>query len=201
MLAKPAVFLDRDGVLNVEMGHIRNLDDLRLIPGAARAVRQLNDCNIFCCLVTNQAGAARGLFSLDHINALNQRLCDLLDAEAGAKLDALYACRYLSAPAGGKNPELTCWSTWRKPNTGMLVAAAWECDLDLKRSIVVGDKATDIDMANNVGAKGVLVRTGYGEDILSGDYQHHAYPAYVAQDLADAVEWIVPVVAGSSVPG
>jgi D-glycero-D-manno-heptose 1,7-bisphosphate phosphatase len=188
---KPAIFLDRDGVLNIEMGHIRNLNDLKLIPGAAQAVRKLNDHHLFCCLITNQAGAARGLFPIEHINALNQRLCNLLAAEAGAKLDALYACRYLSKPAGGKHPALTRWSTWRKPNTGMLVAAAWEHDLDLKRSIMVGDKATDIDMANNVGAQGVLVRTGYGEDILSGNYQHHAYPAYIARDLAEAVSWIL----------
>ncbi|MDY7013179.1 MAG: HAD family hydrolase [Cyanobacteriota bacterium] len=191
MVAKPAVFLDRDGVLNVERGHIRNLNDLKLIPGAAQAVRRLNDRHLFCCLITNQAGAARGLFPIEHINALNQHLCDLLEAEAGAKLDALYACRYLSAPAGGKHPELTRWSTWRKPNTGMLVAAAWEWNLDLKRSMMVGDKATDIDMANNVGARGILVRTGYGEDILSGDHQHHAYPAYIARDLTEAADWIL----------
>lgn len=188
--AKPAVFLDRDGVLNQEIGYIKKLEDLILIPGAAQAVRRLNEANIFCCLVTNQAGAARGFYPLEHVLNLNQRLCDLLEAEAGAKLDALYYCRYLSAPAGGKNPELTRWSTWRKPNTGMLVAAAWKYDLDLKGSVVVGDKATDIDLANNVGAKGILVQTGYGKEILRGEYQHRAYPDYVGTDLNRAVDWI-----------
>ncbi|MGD2184210.1 D-glycero-alpha-D-manno-heptose-1,7-bisphosphate 7-phosphatase [Lusitaniella coriacea] len=188
--AKPAVFLDRDGVLNREIGYIKKLEDLTLISGAAKAVRRLNEANIFCCLVTNQAGAARGFYPLEHVLDLNQRLCDLLEAEAGAKLDALYYCRYLSAPAGGKTPELTRWSTWRKPNTGMLVAAAWEYNLDLKRSVVVGDKATDIDLANNVGAKGILVQTGYGKEILKGEYQHRAHPDYVAADLTQAVDWI-----------
>jgi D-glycero-D-manno-heptose 1,7-bisphosphate phosphatase len=190
-VGRPAVFLDRDGVLNVEAGYIRKLEDLNLIPGVAQAVRYLNDLNVFCCLVTNQAGAARGYYGLDHIAALNQRLCRLLDAEAGAKLNAIYSCHSLSPPAGGKTPELSYWSTWRKPNTGMLVAAAWEYDLDLKCSYMVGDKATDIDMANNAGAKGILVKTGYGQQVLSGDYQHHAYPAYIADNLVAAVEWLV----------
>jgi D-glycero-D-manno-heptose 1,7-bisphosphate phosphatase len=190
-VAKPAIFLDRDGVLNQEVGYIYQLEDLNLIPGVAQAVRRLNDLNLFCCLVTNQAGAARGYYPLDHITALNNRLCRLLHEEAGAKLNAVYSCHTLSPPAGGKNPEFARWSTWRKPNTGMLVAAAWEYDLDLSQSYMVGDKSTDVDMANNVGAKGILVKTGYGKRVLTGDYQHHADPVYIAADLVDAVEWIV----------
>ncbi|MEG4802346.1 HAD family hydrolase [Microcoleus sp. ARI1-B5] len=188
---KRAVFLDRDGVLNIEVGYIHKVEDLHLIPGIAQAVRRLNDQQIFCCLVSNQSGPARGYNPISHIEALHKRLCQLLENEAGAKLDALYYCPYLSAAQGGTNPEFTRYSTWRKPNTGMLVAAAWEHDLDLPNSFMVGDKATDVDMAHNAGCTGILVQTGYGESVLSGEYQHHTKPDFIAANLVTAVEWIL----------
>ena len=190
-MARPAVFLDRDGVLNVEAGYIHQVEDLHLISGAAVAVRQLNDQQLFCCLVSNQSGPARGYYTADHVEALHQRLCQLLQAEADAHLDALYYCPYLSPQAGGTKLEFTRWSTWRKPNTGMLVAAAWEHELDLSQSFMVGDKATDVDMAHNAGCTGILVQTGYGEEVLTGKYQHHTRPNYVAVDLPAAVKWIL----------
>lgn len=190
-MAKAAVFLDRDGVLNVEVGYIHNVEDLQLMPGAAQAVRKLNDYGIFCCLVSNQAGPARGYYPASHVDSLHERLCRLLADEAGAHLDALYYCPYLSPTAGGVHPDYTCWSTWRKPNTGMLVAAAWDHDLDLRSSFMVGDKATDIDLAHNAGLKGILVESGYGQQVLSGDYQHHTRPDHIAHTLVEAVDWIL----------
>lgn len=189
-MAKPAVFLDRDGVLNVEAGYIHRVEDLHLIEGVAEAVRQLNERQMFCCLVSNQSGPARGYYPNSHVEALHERLCQLLQQQAGARLDALLYCPYLSPPEGGVEPEFTRWTTWRKPNTGMLVAAAWEHDLDLKRSFMVGDKATDVDMAHNAGCVGILVQTGYGDSVLSGKYQHHTKPDYIAADLPAAVDWI-----------
>jgi D-glycero-D-manno-heptose 1,7-bisphosphate phosphatase len=190
-MARSAVFLDRDGVLNIEAGYIHCVEDLHLVPGAAKAVRELNDRHLFCCLVSNQSGPARGYYPDSHVRALHDRLCALLAAEAGAKLDALYYCPHLSPPEGGVIPEFTAWTTWRKPNTGMLVAAAWEHDLNLQHSFMVGDKATDIDMAHNAGCTGVLVQTGFGDRVLSGDYQHHTQPDYIATDLPAAVNWIL----------
>jgi len=189
-VAKPAVFLDRDGVLNIEAGYLYRVEDLQLIPGAAQAVRRLNQQNLFCTLVSNQSGPARSYYGADHVEALHQRLVQLLQTEANAHLDALYYCPYLSPQSGGTNPEFTRWSTWRKPNTGMLVAAAWEHDLDLRQSFMVGDKATDVDMAHNAGCTGILVQTGFGQDVLSGKYQHHTQPDFIAADLSVAVDWI-----------
>lgn len=189
-MAKPAVFLDRDGVLNIEAGYLYRVEDLQLIPGAAQAVRQLNDQNLFCTLVSNQSGPARSYYGADHVDALHRRLVQLLQIEADAHLDALYYCPFLSPESGGINPDFTRWSTWRKPNTGMLVAAAWEHDLDLRQSFMVGDKATDVDMAHNAGCTGILVQTGFGQDVLSGKYQHHTQPDFIAADLSVAVDWI-----------
>lgn len=185
------MFLDRDGVLNEEAGYIHNVEDLHLIAGTAGAVRRLNEREIFCCLISNQSGPARGYYPASHVDALHERLSRLLAKEAGAKLDALLYCPYLSPPAGGTDPEFGRWSAWRKPNTGMLVAAAWKYDLDLKRSFVVGDKATDVDLAHNAGAMGILVQTGYGKEVVAGTYQHHTQPDRVAANLSEAVDWIL----------
>jgi D-glycero-D-manno-heptose 1,7-bisphosphate phosphatase len=189
-VAKPAVFLDRDGVLNQEVGYIYQVEDLHLIPGVAKAVRMLNDWGLFACLVSNQSGPARQYYPLSHVDALHDRLCHLLYKEAAAKLDALYYCPHLSPPEGGIDPQLAYWTTWRKPNTGMLVAAAWEHDLDLSQSFMIGDKATDIDLAHNAGCTGILVQTGYGDRILRGQYQHLTHPDYIAATLPDAITWI-----------
>ena len=189
-MSQRAVFLDRDGVLNIEAGYIYRVEDLQLVPGVAQAVRQFNDQGLFCCLVSNQSGPARGYYPQSHVDALHDRLCDLLEHEANARLDALHYCPDLSPMEGGIVPEFTRWTTWRKPNTGMLVAAAWKYDLDICRSFMVGDKATDIDLAHNAGCTGILVQTGYGDRVLSGDYQHKTRPDYVARDLPDAADWI-----------
>ena len=189
-MSQRAVFLDRDGVLNIEAGYIYRVEDLHLVPGVAQAVRQLNDQGLFCCLVSNQSGPARGYYPQGHVDALHDRLCYLLEHEANARLDALHYCPDLSPMEGGIVPEFTRWTTWRKPNTGMLVAAAWKYDLDIRRSFMVGDKATDIDLAHNAGCTGILVQTGYGDRVLSGDYQHKTQPDYIARDLADAADWI-----------
>lgn len=189
-MARSAVFLDRDGVLNEEAGYLYRVEDLRLIGGVAAAVRRLNDAQIFCCLVSNQSGPARGYYDDRHVEALHDRLSDLLRTEAGAKLDAIYFCPTLSPPEGGTTFPFAAWSTWRKPNTGMLVAAAWTHDLDLSRSFMIGDKATDIDLAHNAGCVGILVQTGFGDRVLTGTYQHPTQPDYVATDLSQAIEWI-----------
>ncbi len=190
-MTRPAVFLDRDGVLNEEAGYLYRVEDLRLIQGVAAAVRRLNDRQIFCCLVSNQSGPARGYYSDSHVETLHDRLAHLLQVEAGAKLDAVYFCPTLSPPEGGIVSPFDRWSTWRKPNTGMLVAAAWTHDLDLSRSFMIGDKATDIDLAHNAGCTGILVQTGFGDRVLTGTYQPVTQPDYVAADLSEAIDWIL----------
>lgn len=190
-MLRPAVFLDRDGVLNQERGYLRSVSELELIPGAAQAVRALNARGLFTVLVSNQSGPARGYYSSAHVEALHARLEQLLQEQAGARLDVLYFCPSLSPPEGGTALEHTYWSTWRKPNTGMLVAAAWQHDLDLARSYMVGDKATDVDLARNAGCRAVMVRTGFGEQVLEGRYQYAARPDYLAGDLWAAAGWIL----------
>lgn len=188
---RQAVFLDRDGVLNQERGYLYAVTDLELISGVAGAVRRLNEAGLFTVLVSNQSGPARGFYPVTHVDALHTRLRGLLVAEADARLDAELFCPTLGPDEGGTQVDFACWSAWRKPNTGMLIAAAWRYGLALSDSFMVGDKATDVDLARNAGCRAVLVETGFGTGVIEGRYQHPVAPDYQAKDLPMAVEWIL----------
>ncbi|MGD9681501.1 MAG: D-glycero-alpha-D-manno-heptose-1,7-bisphosphate 7-phosphatase [Candidatus Obscuribacterales bacterium] len=191
---RPVVFLDRDGTLNVEAGYIRDLENLRLIEGAAEAVKRLNRSGVAAVLVTNQSGAARAYYGEDHILALNERLLKLLDEE-GAHLDSVYYCPHLP---DGVVEEYTRVCRCRKPATGLVELAYEEHrDLDRERAFVVGDKATDVELARNCGARGILVETGYGQQVIAGEYQWPVEPDYQAASIVDAVNWILSQLEGS----
>jgi D-glycero-D-manno-heptose 1,7-bisphosphate phosphatase len=185
-----AVFLDRDGTLNVEKGYISDVGAIELYPGAAAAVRRLNDAGIPAILVTNQTGAARGYYTIEHVHALNRRVSELLMHEAGARLDAVYFCpHYRDGIVPGFTKDCDC----RKPAPGMILQAKRDLpDIDLAQSFVIGDKATDITFARNAGCRGILVRTGYGEQVLAGEYQNlEVQPEKVCADIIEAVAYIL----------
>ncbi len=186
----PAVFLDRDGTLNEEVGYITDIAAMRLISGAAKAVSKLNDANIYVILTTNQSGPARNYYDEAHVLQLNNRLITLLKEETGAWIDAVFYCPHL--PDGvveDYKKDCNC----RKPKTGMIQQAlARFPDIDLKNSYVLGDKATDIEFAANAGCKGILLRTGYGEEVLRGNYQELTVKPYlVCRDIVEAVDRIL----------
>lgn len=190
-MGKPVVFLDRDGTLNVEKGYIHNVDDLHLIEGAADAVRRLNQAGVVTILVTNQTGAARGFYAEEHILALNNRLLELLKEER-AYLDKVYYCPH--SPEGSVQ-SLICVCKCRKPAPGMVEQAYEEVpELDRNLAFVVGDKASDVELAQNCGARGVLVLTGYGEKVMKGEYQWKVEPDFQAPSIKEAVDWILDVV-------
>jgi D-glycero-D-manno-heptose 1,7-bisphosphate phosphatase len=193
---RPVVFLDRDGTINVELGYIREVEKLVLIDGAAQAVRKLNGAGVAAILVTNQTGAARGFYPEEHIRALHQRLVNLLEQE-GAFLDAIYYCPHLDgAPVAEYALKCDC----RKPGPGMVEQAFRDhADLDRRASFVVGDKASDIELARNCGARGVLVRTGYGEAVIRGEYQAYVEPDYEASSIVDGIDWILSLLQSSAV--
>lgn len=193
---RPVVFLDRDGTLNEEIGYIQDVSMLNLINGAAESVQKLNEANIAAVLVSNQTGAARGFYAEDHILKLNERLVRLL-ADKGARLDALYYCPHLET---GKVPALSIKCVCRKPEPGLVIKAFEEHpDLDRSKAYVVGDKASDVELARNCGAKGVLVKTGYGQAVSDGRYQWKVEPDYLAHNISDAVSWILKDLASSKV--
>lgn len=185
---KPVVFLDRDGTLNVESGYIRDLNDLHLISGAGEAVRKLNSSGVAAVLITNQSGAARGYYEEEHIRNLNTRLVSLLKQE-NAFLDDVYYCPHLP---DGVVEQYTFVCQCRKPAAGLVEQAYRDHpELDRSRSFVVGDKATDVELASNCGARSILVETGYGIQVVSGQYQWKVEPDFQTDNITTAVEWIL----------
>lgn len=187
---RPAVFLDRDGTINEEVGYIRDLADMRLIPGAGEAIRRLNEASIPVILVTNQSGPARGYYDEGWVNNLHERLQELL-LEEGAILDAVEYCPHLPPEEGGKVPPYATRCDCRKPGTLMLDRAAERLAIDPRLSYVVGDKATDVELGHNAGSRSILLQTGYGDRVLTGEYQWKVRPDHVAAHLAAAVDWIL----------
>lgn len=179
--SRAAVFIDRDGTIAEEVGYLNHVSRFRMFPFVAAALRRLNEAGYAAIVVTNQSGVARGYFPESLIHDVTRLMTKQL-AEAGAKIDALYYCAHGTAESCG------C----RKPKTGMLEQAAREHGVDLRRAFVIGDRYLDVELAHNAQARGILVRTGYGEGELAwhaGEWP--APPDFVAEDLAQAVDWIL----------
>lgn len=180
------VFLDRDGTINEEVSYLSRVAQLRLIDGAAEAIRTLKQAGFKVIVVTNQAGIARGYFSERKLQQIHTYLQQMLSAR-NATVDAIYYCPH--HPQCGVHPYRVC-CTCRKPRPGMLQLAAREFDIDLSQSVVVGDKTTDLQSGFAVHSRGVLVRTGYGRQSEQELRMQHIQPDYVADHLLDAAQWI-----------
>ena len=153
MTGRPAVFLDRDGTVIEDRHYLRDAADVRLLPGAAAAVRRLNQAGVAAVVVTNQSGIARGLHTETDYQGTVRRLEELL-AREGARVEAHYHCPHL--------PEVSGPCECRKPGPLLYRRAADDLDLDLGRSWWVGDRLRDIEAALTFGGRGVLVLTGAG---------------------------------------
>jgi D-glycero-D-manno-heptose 1,7-bisphosphate phosphatase len=183
---KPAVFLDRDGTLIEEVGYLDRLDRLRLFPWSLDAVRLLNRAGFAVVVVSNQAGVARGFFDEAFVEEVRRDI-DARAAAAGARIDGWYHCpHHPDAPLPQYRRQCEC----RKPRPGMIQQAARDLDIDPARSYVIGDRWLDVQLAHNVGAAGILVRTGYG---ASEEHQppDGAKAHLIADNLIDAVSWIL----------
>ncbi len=186
-----AVFLDRDGVINEEVGYLDSLDKLKIIPGAYEAVRLINAGGMKAVVISNQAGVARGLLTEAFVQKINHSLQKAL-LQRGALIDNFYYCPH--HPSEGVEPYRRVCNC-RKPAPGMLLQAAQDLDIDLTRSYFVGDRFIDMETANKVGVKGILVRTGYGGGLLRDEGPDKATPentpAFIAADILEAVQWIL----------
>jgi histidinol-phosphate phosphatase family protein len=176
---RPAVFLDRDGTLIEDLHYLRDPDQIRLLPGAAEAVRRLNVAAIPAVVVTNQSGIARGLLTEADYGATVLRL-DALLATAGARLDGHYHCPHL--------PDVTGPCDCRKPGPLLYERAARDLDLDLPASWWVGDRERDLGAADRFGGRAILVLTGAGH---VESRETRAVPRETAADLPAAVARIL----------
>ena len=185
---RPAVFLDRDGVINEQMGYINHESRFVLLPGVGEAIRRLNRAGLAVVVATNQSGLARGYFPESLLKAVHEKLRNEL-ARAGARLDGIHVCPHLpEAKVAAFRRDCDC----RKPKPGLLLRAAADLGLDLSRSYMVGDRYQDIRCGLAAGTKTVLVRTGYGrgEERYIGPAAG-VNPDAVVEDLPEAAAWIL----------
>ena len=188
MSGKSAVFLDRDGTINEQMGYINHISRFHLLPGAAKAIKRLNDAGIPVVVVSNQSGLARGYFPEELLTEVHKKMQTQL-AEKGARVDAIYYCPHHPEAKEARFKE-TC--ACRKPKPGLIYRAAKEMQLDPEISFVVGDRWSDIKTAAQCGARSILVRTGYGrgDEKYIGPNQE-IQPHQKCDDLQEAVSWIL----------
>jgi D-glycero-D-manno-heptose 1,7-bisphosphate phosphatase len=180
--SRPAVFLDRDGTLVVERGYLAHADDLELLPGVPAALRSLKAAGYALVVVSNQSGVGRGLFPRSRVYEAMARL-RLALRDHGVELDAIYFCPH--------RPDAGC--ACRKPGIELVQSAAANQRLDLEASVMIGDKLLDVATGQHAGARGILVRTGYGRDEerrVGGDELPRP-PSFVADDLAAAAAWVI----------
>ena len=170
-MARPAAFLDRDGVLNVDHGYAHRPDQLEWVAGAREAVRLLNDAGYYVIVVTNQAGVARGFYEEAAIHDFHAHMQEQL-AQAGARIDAFYYCPH---HAEGTVERFTGACACRKPLPGMLEQAAQEWPLDRARSFLIGDRDSDIAAAEAFNIRGIKF-----------DAATQSLPALIAEEIRKA---------------
>ena len=178
------VVLDRDGTLIEERHYLSDPDQVEVIPGAAEGLRRLQGMELSLVLITNQSGIGRGYFDRARLDLIHEKLSRLLEAET-VRLDGIYFCPHV--------PEDDCQC--RKPKTCLLRSAAKDLGFDPRNCLVIGDKASDIEMGQRVGATTLLVRTGYGAEV---DRDGTASPDYVVTDLLAAARTIQGIIAAKS---
>ena len=157
-MKKRAVFLDRDGVVIKQCHYLKDPALVELEKSVADGIKALRDQGFVVIVVTNQSGIARGLFTSAEVEAIHERIQELLEAE-GTKIDAFYTCPH--------HPDFDLDCDCRKPKPGMILRAAEEFDIDVGASFMCGDKAADVECGRNAGCrKSFLVLSGYGESEL-----------------------------------
>jgi D-glycero-D-manno-heptose 1,7-bisphosphate phosphatase len=185
-MSRPAVFLDRDGTLLEEAGYLDRLERLVFFPFAIDAVRLLNRGGFAVVVVTNQAGIARGIFKESFVAEAHQHIAQRL-AAGGARVDGFYYCpHHPEAVVAEFRQACDC----RKPQPGMLTHAAADLDLALDRSFVVGDRWHDLEAGQRVGARTLLVRTGYGKTEEAAP-KPRLQPSAIVDNVIEAVSWIL----------
>jgi D-glycero-D-manno-heptose 1,7-bisphosphate phosphatase len=183
---RPAVFLDRDGVVIEEVSYLSSMKHVALFPWTADSIRALNRAGLPVVVITNQSGIARGFFTEAFVDEVHREITARL-AIGGARIDAYYYCPH---HPDGRVAEYARSCDCRKPGRGLIDRAARDLKLDPARSFVVGDKWSDIELARATGARGVLVRAGHGaaeQSRHAGDVAADA----IVDNLAAAASWIL----------
>ena len=181
-MVNKVVFIDRDGTIIVEKDFIRSPEEIQFIPGSVEAIKDLRVLGYKIIVVSNQSGIGRGILTEKMVKEVNDSFIRQLK-DRGAPIDALYYCPH--------HPDDGC--VCRKPETGMIRRAVAEHKLDLKEAVVIGDKLSDIELGRKIGAKSILVLTGYGKKEREKLRDAMIKPDFIADDLLAAVKQLVNV--------
>ena len=168
-----AVILDRDGVIVDDTCHPHKIEDFKLIPKAVEGLKLLKDYKLI--IITNQSGIGRGIYTVENFVEFNNHLLDELKKH-GIKIEKTYYCPH--------KPEDNC--DCRKPKIKLLKSAEKDFNINLKKSFIIGDRKSDIELGKNAGSKTILVLSGNGINA-----KDEINPDYVAKDLLDATKWIL----------
>ena len=179
MISRRAIFLDRDGVLNADLGYVYRVQDLEILPNVGAGLQELKKLGFLLIVVTNQSGVARGYFSLEAVDDFNRALSAELWARSSVQLDDFFVCPHLVEGAVARY-SIAC--VCRKPATGLLDQAVEKWGIDLAESYLIGDKPSDIALATNAGIPGI--------QILANQYGVSSDAACQAQDLLAAANFI-----------
>ena len=176
------VFLDRDGVICVEVNYMSDPSQFKLLPRVVEALYQLKKDKYKLIVVSNQSGVARGFLTEDIVRDINNKMLEELTT-FGVKLDRVYYCPHHSEGKGIYKLDCTC----RKPKPGMLLQGTSELNVDLASSYMIGDRKSDIIAGVNTGCKTILVLTGYGKEAHAEmQAEKGLKPDYVVDDLFEA---------------
>ncbi len=187
MMKKRAVFLDRDGTINKDVGYPSSFSMVEIYPYSFEAIKKINKAGLLAVIISNQSGVGRGLIVEKDLNDIHQKLGAAF-AKQNAHFDGVYYCPHYhlsSVPRYRKNCQC------RKPKPGMAYKAAAELNIDMNNSYMVGDKVADILFGRNIKAMPILLLTGYGRKALPELKKRGIAPAHVAANLLDAVNWIL----------
>jgi len=180
-----AVFLDRDGTIIKEKGFICNYSEVEIFSFTSKALRILKDLGFLLILTTNQSAIARGICSIEQVNKLHYQLNQTL-SEQGAKFDGIYFCPYLQE---GQIAPFNKKSKLRKPEPGMILKAARDFQINLKKSLTIGDSCRDIISGKKAGTLTALVKTGKGEAELQNFSIPTELPDFIFNDILQAAEF------------
>jgi len=180
----PAVFFDRDGTLNYDPGYLGNPDQVELYPGVPEGILKLKKAGLKIIVVSNQSGIARGLISRENVEAVNNRINQLLQVN-NTSVDAFYFCPF--HPEFNSLKESEC----RKPSPKMIFEAAKDYDLNLKRSYFAGDMDVDIECGINAGLKTILIKSTITEDKISCLHNQGKFPTFEAENFSEACNFII----------
>lgn len=188
-----AVFIDRDGTLNVEKNYVHKISDFEFIAGAPEAVRLLNEHSFKVVVISNQSGIARGYFTPNDVHILHDHIQRELRKQK-AHIDAFFYCpHHPDGTVAEFRKECDC----RKPHTGMILQAEKKFDLDLTRSFIVGDHLSDVQLKEKVPSTMILVRTGHGILTLEQLSTVSVRPDRIEENLLEAVKKIIHISAAT----